>query len=275
MRNSNSMLFQKLVTLVSFLAVVEVLVAAPEIVPIQEKAQGQSLVGSNLLNDSLYSNPAGSSFTNAYAVEGTMVMPKSFLASVIDTKSSAIGGGLGYFRNFDNNATDPLQGVKLSVFGKVSEFIGVGVAGKALWGSDSVGKVSHKDADLGLLGQYEFATFGLVVRNVLGGEARLGQEQELGLGARIGYEEILFFSAAVQAKWEGFSPYQYGMGFEFISPYYFGIKGGYRIQPDADLSFWSAGLSLTAPKISVTYAVEFPSSDNLSAEHLLSTTLLF
>src|SRR5688572_26841971 len=87
--------------------------AAPEFVPLQGKAQGHSLTGASQLNDSLYTNPAASAFTQVYAIDGTFQMPRTFAVSILDTKTSGMGGALGYLRKTPIEGGEPLQGVRL------------------------------------------------------------------------------------------------------------------------------------------------------------------
>jgi hypothetical protein len=243
----------------------------PEFVPIQERAQGYSLAGATTLNDSIYVNPAGSAFIQVYSVEGTYNLPKDLAVSILDTKTSGVGGGLGYFRQ-NVGFSDSLQGFKLALSTKVSETLGVGLGGKIMWGPDTAGNNSKlNDVDLGFLTNLNFIQLGLVVRNLLGGNAGYDQFRELSLGAHFAaYQDIFFLNAAISSKWGNWKPYSYGVGAEYISPYYFSLKGGYRIQPDNGISYWSAGASLLAPKLYVHYAVEFPSIANASLVHTLA-----
>src|SRR5262245_43322067 len=71
---------------------------AVDFVPLQEKAQGQSLTGGNVLNDSIFSNPAGSTFTQVYSVDAQAQGLNNFAVSILDTKNGNIGGGMAYFR---------------------------------------------------------------------------------------------------------------------------------------------------------------------------------
>ncbi len=251
------------------------LVASPEVVPIQEKAQGQSLTGANLLNDSLYSNPAGSSFTQVYSVEALYFAPRNFAASILDTKTSGFGGALGYYRNRDYSISDPLQVAKLALSTRVQNWLGLGIAGKVMWGPNDQGEhVNFKDIDFGLLANLNFLQLGFTVRNLLGGEPSFNQDQEWALGARANYEQLLFLSASAFSKWGLMKPYQFGIGAEYVSLYYFSLKGGFRIQPDSDRSFWSTGISILAPKIGLHYAVEIPNQAPKAIEHLVGANLI-
>ena len=71
---------------------------AAAFVPTQSMALGQSLSGATLLNDSIYVNPASSAFTSVYSVDGSYLFgPRAFGVSILDTKTSSIGGELGYY----------------------------------------------------------------------------------------------------------------------------------------------------------------------------------
>ena len=249
----------------------------PDFVPIQEKAQGRSLVGSNILNDSLYSNPAGSVFTQAYAVEASMQMGGTFAASIVDTKTSAVGGSIGVFRTpVGGGIDDYSQGIRLGVMHRLSDALGVGVTGKMLWGPRQADgqRTSRFDGDLGFLANFERVQFGGMFRNVLGGDGRLAQDREVGLGGRINYDNTVFFSAATYMRTSDWNPYQIGFGAEYISPYYFSVKGGYYFRPRENFSAWSAGASILSPKFSLHYAVEFPNVVGRSPEHSLAIAVL-
>ena len=248
--------------------------AAPEYVPIQEKAQGRSLTGAHLLNDSIYSNPAASAFTQVYAVEANYLLPKTFGVSILDTRTSDIGGGIGYFR-IQKEGKEMLQGGKVVLMHKVSEVLGFGAAGKMLFGPASLGaRGKLTDFDAGMLVNLNMLQLGTTVRNVLGGEAMLDQNREVATGARIGYDNALFFSATAVSQ-KQLKPYQYGFGAEYVSPYYFSVKGGYYFQPGGPQSAWTAGASIISPKLSVHYAVEFPSQPGAKMDHQLGVTMLF
>lgn len=253
-----------------------VVYASSEVIGLQERAQGQSLVGSHQLSDSLYSNPAGSAFTNTYAIEGAYLGPRSFGVSVIDTKTSSVSGGLGYFRAGVPNTDEVTQGVKLALGTRVSDRFALGLAGKAIWGKGPAGDSrSVKDIDVGFLVSFDALQLGGMVRNVFGGDALvLDQDREASFGARVNYDQILFLSVATQAKWTNFKPYQVGIGFEYVTPYSFSVKAGYRFQPSASLSFWSAGASVSASKFGLHYAIEFPAQGNTTPLHALSVSMV-
>jgi len=252
--------------------------AASEFIPIQERAQGQALAGGSLLNDSIYSNPAASAFLPVYSVEGTYLLPKTFAVSVLDTKTSGMGGGLGYFRQKVGEFEQAFQGVRLAFSGKVSEGLAIGVTGKMLWGPDfeTGDGTEHKDIDTGLLANLGIMQFGLSVRNILGGKSEFQQQREMVLGARYAYQNLFYLSAAAISKTNTMtSPYQVGFGAEYISPYFFGLKGGFRRRIDTGTSYWSAGASFLGPKLLVHYAAEFPTTSDESIEHTVAAALLF
>lgn len=271
-------MMRNLFVFLALFGVIPSVYGAHEFVPLQERAQGQSLVAANLLNDSIYANPAASAFVETYTVNGEYMMPKSFSASILDTKSSGIGGGLGYFREPFPGSTEAIQGAKLSLLGRVTEWAGVGIAGKALWAPPIPDQKNDlKDIDIGTLFRTGFANFGFAVRNVLGGNAALHQPREWAAGARIDYQQLLFLSVATLGSWNSAKPYQYGIGAEYVSPYFFALKGGYRIQPDEHKSYWSAGVSFIAPRIAVHYAFETPTQSGAGehTEHMIGTMLMF
>jgi len=245
--------------------------AAVDYVPLQEKSQGQSLTGGNVLNDSLFSNPAGSTFTQVYSLDASMQGLNNFAVSVLDTKTEGVGGGLAYFRRGIEGART--QGGRVNLATRVSDMLGAGASGKYVVGPDSKGQEAKlTDVDLGLLANFSYFVMGLTLRNALGGNDAMELKRELALGARFNYKNQLFFSAtAIGTK--GIDPNQVGFGMEFVSPYYFALKGGYYFQPRTPFQSWTAGASFISPKLSLHYAVEFK---NLlrGMEHQIGLTLL-
>lgn len=243
------------------------------IIPIQGRAQGRSLTGSSTLNDSLYTNPAGSAFVQAYSIEGTLFGQNGFSVSVLDTKTSVLGGALGYFRVGSDAGS--VEGLKGSLFGRFSENVGLGIAPKTVWSSGLI-QERLTDFDVGLLLRFGFLQLGATAQNLLGGNTKMGAQREFAYGARVGWEDTLFLSGSAQTEWGKWEPYQYGIGAEYVSPYYFSLKAGLRVVPEATAvsTFWSAGASFLAPKISVHYAVEFPQVAGAALQHTLGASLL-
>lgn len=249
--------------------------SAMDFVPIQERAQGQSLGGANLLNDSLYSNPAAAVFTNVYSIEASMNLPKDLAISILDTRTADFGGAVGYFRQVKPGVEDALQGARVNLAKRLGESLGAGVTGKMTWGPTTSGSTDKAyDLDVGLLQTLGFLQLGASAKNVLGGNQGLGLERVWSLGGRLAYEDTLFFSVTQYSRFQLSKPYQLGAGAEYVSPYYFSIKGGYRFQFDTPFSAWSAGVSFLSPRISLHYAVEFPNSATQKIEHQFALTLL-
>lgn len=262
--------------IVATLAVlVSVSARAMDFVPIQERAQGQSLGGANLLNDTIFSNPASSVFTNVYSIEASMNLPKDLAVSILDTRTADFGGGIGYFRKTRPGFDESLQGARVNLASKLGETFGVGATGKMTWGSTGSG-VSEKayDFDLGVLQTFGWLQIGGSAQNLLGGNDALKLERSWALGARVNYQDTVFFSVTQHSRWQFFRPYQLGAGAEYVSPYYFSLKGGYRFQFDSPFSAWSAGISFLSPRVSLHYAVEFPNDATLKIEHQIALTLL-
>lgn len=245
--------------------------AGTSVVPIHELALGQSMVGGHLLNDSIFTNPASAVFTNVYSVDGTYYGGGGFSTSVLDTKTSTIGGGAGFYRLNGNTPGKYNQGFRLAMMGKITPNIGWGLAGKILWGENTAGLEKNlKDVDLGVLFDYSFVQFGATVRNVFGGDPNyLGQDRAFGLGARINYDQVLFLSVASFSRFETAVPYQLSVGAEYVSPYYFSLRSGFRALLDEQRSFWSAGLGVASGKFGIHYALEMPNQPG-DTQHLLN-----
>ncbi|NBX77064.1 MAG: hypothetical protein EBQ92_10955 [Proteobacteria bacterium] len=252
--------------------------AYSDFVPLKERAQGHSLTGALQGNESVYSNPAGTLFSEAYTVDGTFAFPKSFSASIVDTRTNSVGGGVGYFKEQGVDPSLMTQGLRLTLGSRINQNLAVGIAGKAVWGVRSGNEMSFKDADAGLLWNGDFASLGMVIRNLGGGNANFKQERETSLGARIGYSQSIYISGSAHSKFGKVSPYEYGFGFEYISPWHFSLMAGYRFQvgaPDQNPSYWSTGISFLSPRLSAHYAVEFPQLNNEEANHLLGLSMAF
>lgn len=251
--------------------------AFSDFVPLKERAQAHSLTGAIQGNESVYSNPAASAFQETYSVDGTFAFPKSFSASVVDTRTTSIGGGLGYFKEHDSFSTHYVHGLRLSLGSRINDSLAVAVAGKALWGSKPGMGDGFKDVDTGLLYNLGFASAGVVLRNVMGGNKAFQQDREISLGGRIGYSNVFYVSASAHSKLNQLSPYEYGFGAEYVSPWFFSLMGGYRFQtgPASPPSYWSTGMSFLSPRLSLHYAVEFPQHLSEDTSHLLGVTMMF
>jgi len=255
-----------------------------DFVPLRERAQAHSLTGALQSNESIYSNPAASAFTQEYTLEGTFAFPKSFSASILDTRTNQIGGGLAYFKEQDSSSESYRHGVRLSLSTRVSESVAVAIAGKAIWEKSGNDSANFKDLDAGVIWNAGFASAGLVLRNFSGGDEQSGREREVSLGGRIGYSQTMFLSAAAHSKLaqlsslSGLAPYEYGIGVEYVSPWYFSLMGGYRFKTDSsslDPSCWSMGVSFLSPKLSLHYALELPEALDSESNHLLGLSMAF
>lgn len=261
---------------------------ARDFVPLQEKAMGHSLGGAHITNDSLYSNPAGSAFSKVYSIDGIFQLPKTLAVSVLDTKTAAVGGGLGYYRKNYANSKEVTQGVRLGLNSKITENLALGVNGKMIWGPklvlDSQGVpvpgaiLAAKDKfyglDAGMLYDSGFFQLGTTFYNVASDNIEMGERHEFSVGGRVGWQKTFFVSATAQSYLSEVSPYEYGIGAEYVSPYFFGIRAGYRSQPYRANSFWSLGASFLSPKLSLHYVIELPNQNSTSIEHLFGATIL-
>jgi hypothetical protein len=248
-----------------------------DFVPLKEKAQAHSLTGAIQGNESIYSNPAASSFSETYTLDGTFAFPKSFSASILDTRTSTIGSGLGYFKDQDPLSENSSHGLRLSLASKASETMAVAIAGKAIWLSDGASERQFKDVDAGVLWNLGYGSAGIVLRNLMGGNEDLKKDREISIGGRVGYSTSFFLSASAHSKVSKLSPYEYGFGVEYVSPWHFSMMGGYRFQTGTSRnpSYWSTGLSFLSPRLSLHYAVEFPQQLGENTSHLLGTTMIF
>lgn len=253
-----------------------------EFVPIYEKALGHSLAGGNLMNDSIYSNPAASAFSSVYSIDGVFAPPKTFAVSVLDTKTSSIGGGLGYFRRSFTDVPEVLQGIRLAFAGRVSNVVSVGVTGKMLWGPGVLrnaegGATSDRfnNVDAGVFYNMGMLQVGGVLHNTISENENMGQYRKYSAGGRINWQQAMFLSFAASGHVNDVDPDEYSVGVEYVSPYFFALKGGFRTKPYEANSFWSMGASFNSPRMGLHYAVEIPNQKTSETEHLLGASLLF
>lgn len=259
-----------------------------DFVPLQEKAMGHSLTGSHLANDSLYSNPAGSAFTKVYSVDGIFQLPKTLAVSILDTKTSNIGGGLGYYRRMYSGSKEVTQGMRLGFNSKITEQLAAGVTGKMIWGptmnldqykepiagSFTGNQDKFYGVDMGLLYDAGHYQVGTSFHNVASEKEWMGEKREFSVGGRVNWQKVFFVSLSAQSYLSEVKPYEYGIGTEYVSPYFFALKAGYRTQPYRANSFWSLGASFVSPKLSLHYVVELPNQNSSSIEHMLGATIL-
>lgn len=259
-----------------------------DFVPLQEKAMGHSLTGASLNNDSLYGNPASSGFTKVYSVDGIFQLPKTFAVSILDTKTSALGGGIGYYRRTYGGTKDVTQGLRLGFSGRVTDTLAIGMTGKMIWGPTSVldsknnpvpGQITNiKDKyyglDTGVLYEGGMYQLGTSFHNVTSEKLEMGERREVSAGGRLNWQKVFYVSAAAQSLLSDVTPYEYSVGTEYVSPYFFGLKAGFRIQPYQANSFWSFGASFLSPRLSLHYVVELPNQKSIEMEHMFGATIL-
>ena len=168
------------------------------------------------------------------------------------------------------------QGATLGLSGRLSNVFGLGVAGKVLWGPNDFGVNDRtNDIDTGLVANLRPFQFGFTVHNLFGGNPNMDENREWSVGAEWNYQDCIYITAATLSSWAVPKPYQYGFGMTYVSPFYFSLKGGYRIQPDNHLSYWDAGFSFISPRLSLHYSVEFPNQSGESIGNEVGATVMF
>jgi hypothetical protein len=186
-----------------------------------------------------------------------------------------IGGALAYFRLPREGTDKPIHGAKASLTAKISEHIGVGISGKGIWGPNLSGELGQMyDGDTGIIALWEPLQLGLMAKNVLGGNPAMGEGREFSLGGRIHYQGILFLNVSATSESQRIEPVQYAVGVEYLSPYLFSLKGGYRFRPYEGKSYWGCGASINSPRLSIHYAVEIPAFEGVSPTHGIGLTVL-
>ena len=103
-------------------------------------SQGAASLAGNMRHDSLILNPAAATGESLYSVAANYGATGDLMsASVVDTKSGPVGGGAYYLRKNTLSATpDGFLGnyerteevAGLSVMGRISESVGLGISGR-------------------------------------------------------------------------------------------------------------------------------------------------
>lgn len=251
----------------------------------QARARGGATAASILTHDALFQNPAAGAFQNKYSVNfAYMGTGDAITASIVDTKSGPLGGGLYYMkREFKNPASSPTEGAYarseeragFSFFGKMNPSIGfgtnikyvyrrsrtAGVASGTAWNFDVGGRfILSEDIALGVVGQ-----------NLMTDETGLNPKTVLG-GLEFRAAGALMLSAQVGRIFddESLGP-SYGVGAEYLLPYNFIARAGFR-DTGAKQTFVSAGFGYEAGSFGVNYSIQNALSGPKSQIHAVGVT---
>jgi len=239
----------------------------------QATARGGATAASILGHDALFQNPATGAFQNKYAINFAYLGTGDALAaSIVDTKSGPMGGGVYYLKRDFRQA--PVEGSPVgsyarseeragfSFFGKFNPSIGFGanvkygyrrsytdgVANVSAWNFDLGGRfILSPDIAIGIVGQNMMTDLtGLNPKTVLGG-LEFRAVPALMLSAQLG--RIL--GDAIPS-----SGPSYGAGAEYILPYNFLARLGYRDTGILQQRFVTAGFGYESASFGVNYSFQ-------------------
>lgn len=233
--------------------------------------RGSSTVASTTYHDALFQNPAGSVFTQSYAVSlGYLGLGDSLTASVVDTKSGALGGGVYYLRrDMRDVSREPIsigdyarleERAGLALFGKPSDGFGIGISAKYAYRkslSEGIGSGKNWNGDIGAKYLVNGAlTVGATGQNLLVDESGLNPKSVI-LGAEYGLGGGFSVSAQVsRILTSGFArDTSWGTGGEYRLSNGFALRAGYRDNRPWDEQTIAGGAGYDAKSFSVDYSV--------------------
>jgi hypothetical protein len=248
-------------------------------------------VGAENVHSIYNTNPASMMFEKYYSVGAGYTSDGNTLqASVVDTKTSGVGGALSYFHQLEANRYEDklwkINGIHLALAGNLVEAFSVGVLGKYYWfkaASPLVRDTQMLDFDLGV--QYRLGPFfaaGATLRNVmLKTQKEAFPNPDLALGISVSPVSAINILAdagtwlkegnQVKGKWMLMGALEGKLSDTFA------LRGGYRyVLGMASLQGATAGLSVLFEKVRLSYgALFFLSSVPLDHRHSVDITLVF
>ena len=256
-------------------------------------ARGSSTTASHLVHDSIFQNPAAAVIDKTYIVTlGYTPVGDQLSASIVDTRSSNIGGGLAYVRrDLRDIQSSPLalgnyrrteDRAALSFFGMASDELALGVLGKYTYqksydGLSENGK--NWNGDIGA--KYFFSNsfqIGLAAQNLL--------KDDKGMNLRAfsaGIETLPLRSVNVSARVIHFpklpasSEFRYSntekttgfsVGAEWAAYRGLSLRAGYKEQPAWNEKLASAGAGYTDKEWGVDYAFQISTLGDKSNSHM-------
>ncbi|MBP7844489.1 MAG: hypothetical protein KA116_06710 [Proteobacteria bacterium] len=265
----------------------------------KSSAKGSASVATPASYDNLILNPAAAAIPKQYNVGvGYLSTGKTMLASIVDTKSSQLGGGVYYLRRdskksaIQDEAAGDFQRVEsrvgLSLFAKVSEEVSFGGGAKYVnintYQNPSLQNATVWNGDLGFYYQAAPSTrLGIGVTNFLDDENDY-LPTSVQLGADYLLNESIIFSALLMRyeKLDSASKFRrpsdslfvYAIGAEYLYKS-LSLKAGYRENSPWSQKLLSAGMGYSADKFSADYAATFVTQGSGETKHDFSLGLLF
>jgi len=264
------------------------------------RARGGATLGTATTHDSLFQNPASSAHLESYAVSaGYIAAGNAVFASIIDTKSGPIGGGLYYLRRDirDDQANNISLGnlaryeehAGLSLMGKVQQNMSIGTTVRYAYRRSYDSRIENAtdwNLDVGLqyLVRPDLAV-GLLGQNLLTSESgfsaqRLGAGVGYSLRANLGISAQIFKTQAPMPE----SPLQlpspnagldYALGAEFLPGKSFVLRAGFQESPTWLTRKIATGAGYISSNFSLDYAFQIDAKKSANTDHTITFTGYF
>ena len=256
-------------------------------------SRGAATTGSHLVHDSIFQNPAAAALEKSYTVTvGYSPVGEQLSASIVDTKSSGMGGAISYVRRdvreLGNTPLD-LGNYKrtedragLSFFGMVDKEIALGVIAKYAYQRSfdtlsETGKNWNGDIGAKYIFSREFQ-IGAVAQNLLKDDTGMNIKaysvgietlplRSVNLSARvIHYPKPgagATYRVANETKLTGYS-----VGAEFAFYRGAALRGGYKDQPTWNEKIASAGLGYNGKEWGADYSFQISTLGDKNTAHM-------
>lgn len=258
---------------------------AQDFVGTRPLGMGEAVRGTLMLNDAIYINPAAMAMTKQYSIDAQTVFQPTLDQdlginfSLVDTRESAVGAGLGYYGNQVKTTEQTYWRhlVHLALAQPISKFFSFGATAKAGFFDEKPKSKTYLNGDIGIYvvpGDYgKFIQFGGVLYNF----ARDIKEfpRQLGGGAKVILMPSLSLTGDVvkalsEEKWF------FGTGAEFLHKSGISARAGFKYDKDPveDSASYSAGLGYFVNQAGAYYSFR-NRIDNKYQTHALSLSLFF
>jgi hypothetical protein len=255
---------------------------------------------SNLTHDSLFQNPASAAFIKSYAVSaGYVGAGDSLTASVVDTQSGPVGGGIYYLRRdlrkLDSATitSNPALGnyarseehAGVALLGRPSQQVGVGIIGRYIYRRSYDSRVANKkgwngDAGLRYMANQELS-IGVTAQNLLTDETGVAPRR---FAAAVEYTPMIELAMSAQvfkvqpeslpANFTLPNPEQttgFALGAEYRWPNGAMARAGYSSNPAWNQKIFSLGGGWENKSVSVDYALQKGIGSSLITHSILVT----
>ena len=249
-------------------------------------ARGGATAASNTIHDSVFQNPAGAAFTKQYAITvGYQGAGDALAASIVDTKSGPVGGGVYYTKRDFRTRRPPSENfgdmrrseerAGLSLFGRASEAFGIGISAKYAYRRSidaTYGNAKNWNGDVGA--RYIVSpqlTIGAVGQNMLTDESGLNPRNII-LGVESPLSPGLLISAQVSRLIvENLSQdLSWAVGGEFAVGGGFTVRAGYDEKRPWRERYAGAGLGYETKDFALDYSARIPVTGGGAAVHTLT-----